>query len=315
MKRLLVAFLATNIVIGALLISKTAPAGGSAPQQATTQPKAFSVQVDKTANPWNHLKLNNAPSTFRFAIVSDRTGGPRDGVWQKAMDQLNLLQPEFVMCVGDLIQGITENVDTMNRQWNEVNGWIGKLEMPFFYVPGNHDIANPIMEKRWNEQFGRRWYHFVYRNVLFVMLDSEDLPGTTKGPKFGPEQIAAAKKILAENANVRWTFVFFHRPVWHSDKIDNIGWLPIEAALQGRKYTVFTGHEHNYQREIRHGMKYYTLATTGGSSKLRGTTAGEFDHIVWMTMKDEGPSMTNLMMEGIFPEDLVQSPRRLGGKN
>ncbi len=261
------------------------------------------IQVDKTANPWNHLKMNNAESTFRFAIVSDRTGGPRDGIWQRAMDQLNILQPEFVMSVGDLIQGGGGNIDSLNRQWNELNGWVNKLEMPFFYVPGNHDISNATSEKRWNEQFGRRWYHFVYKNVLFVVLDAEDLEGG-RPPRFGPTQQAAAKKILAENANVRWTFVFFHRPIWNSGNAENIGWLPIEAALQGRKYTVYVGHEHTYERQIRHGMKYYTLATTGGVSKLRGTSMGEFDHIVWMTMKEDGPVMTNLMMEGIFPEDL-----------
>jgi serine/threonine-protein phosphatase CPPED1 len=301
MKHLCVAVLAASTLVGALFLSKYAPAKTTA---GTQLKKELVIQVDQNGNPWNHLKMNNAPSTFRFAIVSDRTGGPRDGVWQKAMDQLNLLQPEFVMCVGDLIQGITQDLNTMNSQWKELNGWVGKLDMPFFYVPGNHDIANPLMERRWNEQFGRRWYHFIYKDVLFLLLDSEDLPGQSKPPKFGPEQIAAAKKILADNRDVRWTFVYFHRPVWHSDNVKQIGWLPIEEALQGRKYTVFTGHEHIYQMEIRHGMKYFTLATTGGVSKLRGAHMGEFDHIVWMTMKNDGPVMTNLMMEGIFPEDI-----------
>src|SRR5262249_1109665 len=147
-----------------------------------------------------------------------------------------------VMCVGDLIQG-SKNLEVTNQQWQELNDLVGKLQMPFFYVPGNHDIGSEATERRWTEQFGRRWYHFVYKNVLFVVLDTEDLPGKGRGPKFGPEQIAAAKKILADNANVRWTFLFFHRPVWNSKNVDKIGWLPIEEALQGRKYTVFVGHE------------------------------------------------------------------------
>src|ERR1700722_6225890 len=130
MKRFLVAFLAINVVLGALAISRSAPTGGNEKKQ-----QDLVVQVDKEANPWNHLKMNNAASPFRFAIVSDRTGGPRDGVWEKAMDHLNLLQPEFVMCVGDLIQGITEKLDVMNKQWKDLNGWVNKLEMPFFYVP------------------------------------------------------------------------------------------------------------------------------------------------------------------------------------
>src|SRR5580658_814270 len=111
MKRLFVAFLAINAVLGPLFISREAPAGG------TGEKKDLIIQIDKNANPWNHLKMNNAKSTFRFAIVSDRTGGPRDGVWERAMEQLNRMQPEFVMCVGDLIQGITQNLEVMNKQW------------------------------------------------------------------------------------------------------------------------------------------------------------------------------------------------------
>src|SRR5262249_21168952 len=48
------------------------------------------------------------------------------------------------------------------------------------------------------------------------------------------------------------------------------------------------------------------LATTGGGSRLRGTQYGEFDHIVWITMKKDGPLMANIMMNGILPENLQQ---------
>src|SRR5262245_21874942 len=60
-------------------------------------------------NPVTHLKLNNDPADFQFAIVSDRTGGHRAKVFSRAIDQLNLLQPEFVVSVGDLIEGYTES--------------------------------------------------------------------------------------------------------------------------------------------------------------------------------------------------------------
>ena len=30
---------------------------------------------------------------------------------------------------------------------------------------------------------------------------------------------------------------------------------------------------------------------------------GEFDHIIWVTMKDNGPVLANLMMQGIFDDD------------
>jgi hypothetical protein len=260
------------------------------------------VQVEKV-NPWNHLKLNNDPAVFRFAIVTDRTGGARAGIFERAVDQLNLLQPEFVVTIGDLIQGGSEEPDKIDTQWREFNGFIAKLEMPFFYVPGNHDLYNKVMEQRWNVHFGKLYYHFLYKDVLFLLLNTDD-PPKTKAGKLGGEQIAWAKKVLQENAGVRWTLVFLHRPVWAEKEVAATGWPEVEKVLTGRKYTVFAGHRHVYKRFERNGMRYYQLATTGGSSKLRGRVVGEFDHLVWVTMKDNGPVLANLMMDGILPEDL-----------
>src|SRR5262249_39231421 len=67
---------------------------------------------------------------------------------------------------------------------------------------------------------------------------------------------------------------------------------------------VFCGHYHSYQKYVRQGMNYYQLATTGGGSQLRGPDYGEFDHITWVTMKPDGPVLANLMLDGIYPEDL-----------
>ena len=75
------------------------------------------------------------------------------------------------------------------------------------------------------------------------------------------EQQEYARKILAANSTVRWTFVFVHRPVWDAGPEKN-GWAAIEAALIGRQYTVFCGHRHHYQKYVRNGMNYYQLATT-----------------------------------------------------
>lgn len=44
--------------------------------------------------------------------------------------------------------------------------------------------------------------------------------------------------------------------------------------------------------------------TRGGGSRLRGVRYGEFDHITWVTMKPDGPVLANLMLDGIYPEDM-----------
>ena len=50
------------------------------------------------------------------------------------VNKLNLLQPEFVISVGDLIEGYTENQKELNRQWDEFDGFVKQLQMPFFYI-------------------------------------------------------------------------------------------------------------------------------------------------------------------------------------
>ncbi len=254
-------------------------------------------------NPVTHLRLNNDPAEFQFAIISDRTGGHRAQVFARAVDQINLLQPEFVVSVGDLIEGYTTNQKTLATEWREFQGYVSRLHMPFFYVPGNHDISNLFQEQVWKERFGRRYYHFVYKNVLFLLLNSEDPPNTKIG-SFSKEQHDYIRKTLAANRDVLWTLVFFHQPIWHTASVAKTGWLEIEETLKGRPYTVFAGHLHQYRKFVRNGQNYYQLATTGGSSKMRGVPYREFDHIVWVTMKKTGPVLANVLLDGVLPEDL-----------
>lgn len=256
-------------------------------------------------NPVTHLRLNNAPDEFQFAIVSDRTGGHRPKVFSRAVDQLNLLQPAFVVSVGDLIEGYTEKQETIARQWREFQGYASRLRMPFFYVPGNHDIANPAMARAWREKFGRSYYEFLYKDTLFVALDSEDPPTKNDNGRLSADQLAWLKKVLDANASVRWTRVFLHKPMWITPDVAANGWLDAEKLLAGRKYTVFAGHMHRYQKFTRNGQAYYMLGTTGGDSRLRGPEYGEVDHISWVTMKKSGPVVANLLLDGVLREDLV----------
>ena len=297
MKRAIGLGVAVAVVVAAAALSRTeVPARKSAELQVAVEAR----------NPWTNLRLNNGPDSFQFAIVSDRTGGHRAKVFSRAVERLNLLQPAFVLSVGDLIEGYTDDKDKLATQWKEFDSYVGKLQMPFFYLPGNHDLSNAAQDKAWKERYGRPYYHFVYRNVLFLLLSSEDR--LKKATRIGPEQIAYARKVLAENRDVRWTVVLLHKPLWSYTDVAKNGWLEVEKTLAGRRYTVFAGHMHVYRKFVRNGMSLYQLATTGGGSKLRGLRYGEFDHIVWVTMKKDGPVLANVMLDGVYPEDLSVPP-------
>jgi len=265
------------------------------------------IQTSDSANPWTHLNLYNNPDNFQFAIVADRTGGHRPGVFADAVEKLNLLKPEFVLSIGDLIEGYTHDEAEIARQWDEFDSMANKLEMPFFYVPGNHDISNAAMAAKWQERLGSSYYHFVYRNVMFLCLNTQD--GSSRW--LDDKQMQYFQKALKGNSNVRWILVFMHQPMWFSRSSEN--WQQFESLLEGRPYTVFAGHLHVYSKSIQEGRQYYLLATTGGAGKGQGgKPAGlderQFDHIVWVTMTDDGPLMANLLLEGILDDEPCPDP-------
>ncbi len=259
-------------------------------------------QTPEKNNPWTHLNFNNDPKNFQFAIVSDRTGGNRPGVFAQAVDKLNLLQPEFVLSVGDHIEGGTDDEKILNSEWDEFGSMVKKLDMPFFYLPGNHDISNEVMMDFWFKRLGRTYHHFVYKNVLFLYLNTEDNARRT----IGQVQLNYFSKALKENHKVRWTFVFMHEPLFKQENGNN--WQKLQKQLANRQYTVFAGHEHRYQKAELNGNNYYILSVTGAKEELAGLEQCQFDHIVWITMTENGPVMANLTLEGILTDNPCPAP-------
>jgi 3',5'-cyclic AMP phosphodiesterase CpdA len=265
-----------------------------------------------------------------FAIFSDLYGGEREGVFAIAMAQLELLRPELVLNVGDLINGGTEDRNRLAREWDDFDDKVAGLHAPVFYIGGNHDLTNLTMRNFWENRYGARYYHFVYKNVLFLMLDSEDyevarmqeiyaarahalqvtrgeIPGDISETAYFnmPErrtgairerQAAYFRAVIADNPDVRWTFVLMHKPLWRNEQ--ETDFHSIETALADRPYTVINGHFHSYSLTKRHGREYIHLGTTSGTQSTEDDMS--FDHVTLVTMTDQGPSIANLRLDGIL---------------
>jgi len=318
--------------------------------------KSHVFQIEDDYRPYTHLDFKNDPEEFQFAIMSDNAGGGRAGVMKAAMRMVNLLQPEFVACLGDLIEGYTSpshepaDEDTYRAWWQEVDEYLKQLDMPFFFLPGNHDLNNPASLKVWRERYGgsREYYHFIYKNVLFLMVNTEDPPkDSDRLQEDDPEQaaliadayaaikqaIAAGepferiielvepieeffgttnisdaqveyfKEVLEANPDVRWVFVLMHSPAWRTasgDEQDPGNFGEIEALMADRDYTVFAAHTHMYNYTQRNGRDYVTTAMTGAMNVPR---LGAIDHVVWVTMTNEGPKIANLLLNGILEKE------------
>ena len=292
----------------------------------TGQTAQFSHEIPGDVLPWTHENFDNANDKFTFAIFSDLYGGEREQIFNIAMAQLNLLRPELILSVGDLINGGTEDRAQLAKEWNEFDAKVSVTRAPAFYVGGNHDLTNLTMREVWIERYAARYYHFVYKNVLFLMLDSEDfeeqrmqeiykaraialeippedwgeteyyhMPERRTGT-IRAEQAAYFRQIIADNPQVRWTFLLMHKPVWRNENATEF--QSIAAALSDRPYTVINGHLHSYSLTERNGRDYIHLATTSGSQSATDDMA--FDHVTLVTIDEGEPSIVNLRVDGIL---------------
>lgn len=316
------------------LLLFTVVIGCNAPEKTTTEVKtapAFEHDLQEGPTPWTSTEFELEEDDFTFAIISDLTGGERPGIYKTAVAQLNRLDPTFVLSVGDLIEGGTENPHQLAKEWDSFDARTGHLNIPFFHLGGNHDLTNPVMRKIWNDRFGPTYYHFVYENVLFLMMDTEDYEEARlievnkareeaykviRGEKEGKYEdteyanmqeaktggISAAqhdyfKKVLAQYPEVRWTFVLMHKPTWKLEGDKGFG--PLETLLSKRNHTVINGHVHSFSHRKRNDMDYITLGTTGGFQAEGDSMA--YDHVTLVRM-DKEPVITHLKMAGILDE-------------
>lgn len=254
--------------------------------------------------------FSDDPDKFTFAIIGDKTGGGYDKwhVFDRAIDEINVLKPDFAIMVGDLIQGYTDDKAQVEVEWKEFWQHQSDLIIPFLPLPGNHDITNPMMYDYWQKYLGRTYSAFTYKDCLFLLLNTEEKHSQPEGSEgwtetwFGDAQVAYVTDELAQYTDVRHTFVMLHKPAWlHEDS----GWSQIEDALANRAYTVFAGHYHNLTLHTRNDRRYFVLGATGGGFTTREVREyGAFDHYSIVTVDGNEINVAIVEPGNIFPADL-----------
>ena len=298
--------------------------------ESTSSEGTFQYDIPGAVLPWSGEHFDSAENKFTFAVHSDLTGGEREDIYEVAIAQMSLLRPEFIINVGDLIEGGTEDVANINTQWDSFDERARRAKAPLFYVGGNHDRTGQVMQDVWQDRLGPGYYHFRYKDTLFLVLDTEDntaarmkeindmrnyaLPFAEAGewqkfratpyatmPENRGGNITEAQSqymidAINSNDDVRHTFLFMHKAPWLREDLSTF--TAIEDALSDRPYTVFHGHVHAYQHQERRGRDYIRLATTGGVQLPENGRS--MDHVTLVTVDDQGVDIANLLMSGIL---------------
>ena len=292
-----------------------------------TKPRQDAPRFMTTRTSDQVLPMTDEENVFHFVIYGDRTGGVPEGlkVLEQAVVDTNLLDPDLVMTVGDLIPGYNQT-DQWVPQMKRYKSIMSKLRMPWYPVAGNHDIywrgTGPAPaghhETNYEKHFGPLWYSFSHKNAAFIVLYSDEGDSKTniKGFRLAPlqrmsdSQLSFLKDSLTKYRAAEHVFVFLHHPRWIMPNYQGGNWDTVHQLLKdaGNVSAVFAGHIHHmHYGGTKDGIQYYTLGTTGGSLQAEIPDAGYLHHMNMVSVRPSGISVSAFPVGGVIdPKEFTQ---------
>jgi 3',5'-cyclic-AMP phosphodiesterase len=160
----------------------------------------------------------------------------RTALWM-AGEVNTLVRPDFVQFIGDNVQNATED------QFHLFRDLAARLRVPWYAVPGDHDVHHDPQAKRFRASVGDTCGTFSLRGFRFIRLNTQE----AKPTGISPEQAAwFGKEVDSALALGERVVIFQHNypfKVWEEFAGPGIdAWREI---VQTRRISaIFTGHTH-----------------------------------------------------------------------
>jgi len=215
-----------------------------------------------------------------FAVDGEESAADRiGGNYHDLIARVNAMNPEFVVHLGDFTDPVP-----VSPHYGDAALAFHKasedLSMPYYLVPGNHDIGEKIHAAlpkvndevsitrsaigQYEQHFGPQRYSFQHKGCLFLVINTLLL---NSGLEDEQDQWAWLDKTLRDNAGKR-VFVFAHYPLYLSSKDEPDYYDNIDEPARSRLLDMlaphsvegyYAAHVHNFFYNHLNGMHQFVL--------------------------------------------------------
>ncbi len=243
-------------------------------------------------------ELLNDPLTF--ALVGDNQGN--DDTFAKIIAEINKTEASFLIHLGDMVPSGTE------REYSDFMDTISALEIPFYSVPGNHDVRAEGLTY-YETLLAPGYYSFHLKEYTYIFLDTSLLGMDSKQKEWMKKELEGRDKKM----------LFMHIP-FLDPRGRGHSFLDQQQAHSILNYIqedtvgvegVFAGHIHLYHQEEMEGI-LYAISGGGGATLYAPEDKGGFHHYSLVNTAQDQLDITAYPVEAPSrPREILVSGREL----
>lgn len=252
----------------------------------------------------NLNKINH--KNFSFAVLGDRTGISNQEIFEQILTTIKSMKTDFVINVGDLIEGYTNFETIINNEWDSIFDNLGTLKEQFYFTAGNHDIWDSLSYQVYLNRTGyqKPYYTFSIGKNHFIVLDNSRQDKVEKPDSIQLAWLHSALSKYKKNDNF---FCFMHKSFWKDAYINNKPDTFHKLFVKYGVDYVFSGHDHFYCQLEWDGITYTQVGPSGSRYKMyRKQEFGAFQNFVVVSVNNNNVEIKVIKPDGkVLNSDIV----------
>jgi hypothetical protein len=223
------------------------------------------------------------PKKNHFIIVGDTQSTSYWEFWQERndkerkliIDEITKWEPAFVINLGDLTTRGSSKKHW--QQFDEAHKELRARKIPYFPILGNHEFygdggrALQNYFGRFPHLSARRWYSFTWKNIGFILVDSNFSHLTMDENEHQRKWYVEELERFEKDKKINYVIVCCHEPPFTNSRVIRPnGKVKAFFADPFLKYTkasfFFSGHGHSYERFQIEG-KFFVVSGGGGGPR------------------------------------------------